>query len=127
VTDLSDTNDLAVRKVLQVQRAEVLARIREVQKELEGIVLASRQGNADDEHDPEGSTTAYERARVQALLAAAESNLNDVDRALSRLRNGEYSLCEGCHSRISAERLAALPAGRTCFECASRSERAYVP
>ncbi|HEY1831601.1 MAG TPA: TraR/DksA C4-type zinc finger protein [Acidimicrobiales bacterium] len=92
-----------------------------MQQDLDAIVLASENANADDEHDPEGSTIAYERAQVAALLAAAESSLGDIDRALSRLSDGQYALCERCQSTISLERLAALPAGRTCFECASRT------
>jgi RNA polymerase-binding transcription factor DksA len=111
----------AVRELLEAERADMLARIRAMQDDLDSIVLASQNANADDEHDPEGSTIAYERAQVAALLAAAESSLGDIDRAMSRLSDGQYAVCERCHSPIPAERLAALPAGRTCFECASRT------
>src|SRR3984957_2283011 len=111
-------DESAVRDVLQVERAATLARMRAMQTDLDAIVDASANANTDDEHDPEGSTIAYERAQVAALLAGAQSNLGDIDRALIRLAAGDYSLCERCHSQISAERLAALPAGRTCFECA---------
>lgn len=111
----------AVRELLQAERAVILTRVRAMQQDLDAIVLASENANADDEHDPEGSTIAYERAQVAALLAAAESSLGDIDRALSRLSDGQYALCERCQSTISLERLAALPAGRTCFECASRT------
>jgi DnaK suppressor protein len=106
------TDETVVREILRAERAQILARIRATQEDLDAIVLASYNANADDEHDPEGSTIAYERAQVAALLAAAESSLGDVDRALSRLTEGQYALCE---------RLVALPAGRTCFECANRS------
>ena len=75
----------------------------------------------DDEHDPEGSTIAYERAQVAALLDQARFNLKDLESALARLSAGDHSLCERCHSQISPERLAALPAGRTCFDCAKNA------
>jgi DnaK suppressor protein len=91
-----------------------------MQADLDAIVDASANANADDEHDPEGATIAYERAQVAALLAGARSNLKDLNDALERLSTGDYSVCERCHSQISAERLAALPAGRTCFECANK-------
>ena len=90
-----------------------------IEEDLDAIVDASTTVNADDEHDPEGSTIAYERAQVGALLARAQTNLGDIERALARLVAGEYSVCERCHSQISAERLAALPAGRICIECAA--------
>ena len=114
-------DESAVRDVLQVERAATLARIRAMQRDLDAIVSASANANTDDEHDPEGSTIAYERAQVIALLAGAQSNLGDLDCALVRLSAGEYSVCERCHSQISAERLAALPAGRTCFDCANNA------
>ncbi len=111
-------DESAIHDVLNVERAEILARIRALQADLDAIVAASANANPDDEHDPEGSTIAYERAQVAALLARAQSNLGDLDCAVARLSAGGYSVCERCHSQISAERLAALPAGRTCFVCA---------
>jgi RNA polymerase-binding transcription factor DksA len=112
-------DESAIRDVLNVERAETLARIRATQADLDAIAAAN--ANTDDEHDPEGSTIAYERAQVAALLAGAQSNLGDLECALARLSAGDYSVCERCHSQISAERLAALPAGRTCFDCANNA------
>src|ERR1700743_3480908 len=114
-------DEAAVGGILNVERGAALARIRAMQADLDAIVAASANANTDDEHDPEGSTIAYERAQVTALLAGAQSNLGDLDRALARLSAGEYSVCERCGSPISAERLAALPAGRTCFDCANNA------
>jgi RNA polymerase-binding transcription factor DksA len=119
--DPSGADEAAVRKLLGEEREETLARIRSIQEDFDAIVTASHHANADDEHDPEGSTIAYERAQVAALLAAAELHLSDLECALARLSDRQYWLCERCHAPISADRLAALPAGRTCFECASRS------
>ena len=91
-----------------------------MQADLDAMFDANANANTDDEHDPEGSTIAYERAQVAALLAGAQSALADLDDALDRLSAGNYSVCERCHSQISAERLAALPSGRTCFDCANK-------
>jgi DnaK suppressor protein len=112
-------DESAIREVLNMERAETLARIQAMQEDLDAIVAATAEANTDDEHDPEGSTIAYERAQVTALLVSARSNLVDLDCALARLSAGDYSVCERCHSQISPERLAALPAGRTCFDCAN--------
>ncbi|MGD0310861.1 MAG: TraR/DksA C4-type zinc finger protein [Acidimicrobiales bacterium] len=87
--------------------------------ELEGLAADSGDANGDDEHDPEGSTLAYERAQVAALLAEAECNLGDLDTASARLKAGTYSVCEACGEKIALERLEALPAARRCIGCAS--------
>jgi DnaK suppressor protein len=117
---MSMMDESAIRDALDVERAATLARIRAMQADLDAIIAASANANSDDEHDPEGSTIAYERAQVTALLASAQSNLWDIDCALKRLSAGTYLACDLCHSQISAERLAALPAVRTCFECANQ-------
>jgi RNA polymerase-binding transcription factor DksA len=111
-------DESAIRDVLRVERVATLARIRDMQADLDAISSASANANTDDEHDPEGSTIAYEMAQVAALLAGARANLEALECALARLSAGTYSICEQCDSPISAERLAALPAGRTCIECA---------
>jgi DnaK suppressor protein len=109
------TDDQAVEN----ERSAALARVQALETEFEALAGDSVDANADDEHDPEGSTLAYERARVAALLDKARANLDDVDRALARLAVGRYSVCEECGTQISAERLAALPAVRICLACAT--------
>ena len=81
-------DESATRDVLDVERAATLARIRAMRADLDAIVDANANANTDDEHDPEGSTIAYERAQVAALLAGAQSNLGDLDCALARALSG---------------------------------------
>ena len=73
----------------------------------------------DDEHDPEGSTIAYERAKVLALLAAARRDLVAIDAALRRTDDSTYGACLTCGRLISHERLDAVPATTTCIDCAN--------
>jgi DnaK suppressor protein len=96
----------------------VAARIGELTSQFDSIVAESLDANADDEHDPEGSTIAYEKAQVASFITGARANLHELDQALIRLAAGCYSVCEGCGRQIAPERLAALPAVRTCIECA---------
>jgi len=103
---------------LLAERAAVLAQIEALTREFEGVVDASRSSNADDEHDPEGATIAFERQQVVALLEQARSRLADVDAALARREAGGYGVCESCGRPIAPERLAARPAARTCIDCA---------
>lgn len=78
----------------------------------------STQAGPDDEHDAEGSTVGYERARVAALLRAAEATLDRLDDALERRREGRYGRCVACGKAIVAERLRALPGIDRCTDCA---------
>lgn len=113
--------DEAIRAALLEQRAETLARIERMSAEYEGIVAASADTNADDEHDPEGPTIAFERAQVGSLLARSRAYLVELDRAEARLEAGRYGSCERCGAPIGAERLVARPAVTTCIRCAART------
>jgi len=110
------------RARLNAVRTETLARIEALREEHERFVAASVSSNADDEHDPEGATIAFEREQVSALVRAAEQALTDTDEALARLDSGGYGLCEGCARPIAAERLEARPGARTCIDCAREAE-----
>ena len=49
------------------------------------FVEASQDSNADDEHDPEGATIAFERSQVDALVRRTRLRVAEVDAALARL------------------------------------------
>jgi len=74
----------------------------------------------DDEHDAEGSTIGFERARVAALLAQSQRRVADLEAAVERVRAGTYQSCERCGGDIGILRLEALSATRVCRCCASR-------
>ena len=107
------------RGVLAAERADVVGRIVELRRELDQLVQASVGANADDEHDPEGATIAFERAQLSSLLAAAERRSAEIDRTVASLDAGTYGQCERCGQPIGAERLAARPRATTCVTCAS--------
>jgi DnaK suppressor protein len=109
----------ALRAVLGAERVTTLARIGAMTSEFEEIVAAAVGSNDDDEHDPEGSTLAFERAQVASLLREARAYLSDLDRALARLDEGGYGDCAACGAPIAPERLLARPATETCVDCAA--------
>ncbi|UOY02003.1 TraR/DksA family transcriptional regulator [Blastococcus sp. PRF04-17] len=103
---------------LEAERAAALGQIEALTREFDEVVAASKASNADDEHDPEGATIAFERQQVAALLDQARRRLADVETALARRSAGAYGSCENCGRPIAPERLAARPAARTCIDCA---------
>ncbi|SDQ48068.1 TraR/DksA C4-type zinc finger protein [Quadrisphaera sp. DSM 44207] len=112
---------------VEQQLREALARADEqvaaLQRQHALVVAASQGSNADDEHDPEGSTIAFERAQVAALLERARRTGRDLARALDRLHDGTHGRCEVCGTTIAAGRLQARPDARTCIACASARGR----
>ncbi len=104
---------------LDLERREAVRRLTDLTDDFAEIVAASRDSNADDEHDPEGSTIAFERSQLGALAAQARHHLAEIDAAEARVAAGTDGVCERCGRTISDERLEARPVARTCIGCAS--------
>jgi RNA polymerase-binding transcription factor DksA len=104
--------------LLEEERARIHERLADLVADYAGIVAASADSNADDEHDPEGATIAFERSQVGALVAQARAHLDEVDAALERVKAGVYGTCEQCGRPIAPARLEARPVARTCIACA---------
>lgn len=112
------TDHDTARPALLAERENASALRDSLVRDVADIVAASKGSNADDEHDPEGSTIAFERSQVVSLLAQTRRRLDDVDAALERLADGTYGTCRSCGSDIPAARLEARPVARTCVSCA---------
>jgi DnaK suppressor protein len=93
-----------------------LARLRQ---DFEEIVQASADSNADDEHDPEGSTIAFERSQLESSIHRVQRRLDEIGDARTRVAVGGYGWCESCGEPIAAARLQALPLARSCIACAT--------
>lgn len=104
---------------LEAERQRTLRRLAGLAADFAGVVAASQDTNADDEHDPEGATIAFERSQVAALVAQVERHLAEVEAAIGRLADGSYGTCERCGEPIAPARLEARPAARTCMACAT--------
>ncbi|MFL6166041.1 MAG: TraR/DksA family transcriptional regulator [Ornithinibacter sp.] len=113
-----------VAAALESERTTARARLARTDEDLAALFAASRDSNADDEHDPEGQTIAYERAQLTASADAARDHLREVDAAAARLAAGTYGVCEVCSRPIGVARLEARPTARTCVEHAPPARRA---
>ncbi|MDQ1512801.1 MAG: DnaK suppressor protein [Microbacteriaceae bacterium] len=96
-------------------RAETLATIAELDGQIARVTAARANANTDDEHDPEGSTIAFERSQADALRDAAQHRLAEIDAAEQRIRDGGYGRCEVCGEPIAEARLAARPLATRCI------------
>jgi DnaK suppressor protein len=110
---------VSARQRLAAERDRTMARLERLRVEHAGFVAASKDSNADDEHDPEGTTIAFERSQVATLVREGEQHLIDIHAALARLDAGSYGTCEGCGSPIPDGRLEARPTTRHCVQCAA--------
>lgn len=48
---------------------------------------------------------------------ALENDLKKVNKALDKIKKGNYGICKNCKKKISKKRLEALPEADTCINC----------
>ena len=110
---MSTSQEAAAARLVE-ERASLTAQLARMEQDLTDLFAASRDTNADDEHDPEGQTIAYERSQLSSLIDRARAHLAQIDAAMTRLTDGRYGLCEVCGEPIAPARLEARPTARTC-------------
>ena len=81
---------------LAAREAELRRQADALEVQLAELVEAAADANADDEHDPEGPTLAFERQQVAAVLESARGEL----------------------AELAAARLEARPVATECIDCA---------
>ena len=68
----------------------------------------------------EGTTEAVERISSTAAARSIAAALAEVDRALEKVDEGTYGLCDNCGQLIGSERLEAMPSATLCVTCSAR-------
>ena len=105
---------------------------------LEPVLLARREqlarqvGRLEDDLDwlqRNVESEVLEEGQEQALAGVLErldehdrAELVAIERALARLRGGDYAACEACHTTIPLARQQALPTATFCRPCAESRE-----
>ncbi|HEX6947785.1 MAG TPA: TraR/DksA C4-type zinc finger protein [Acidimicrobiia bacterium] len=66
----------------------------------------------------DGTTEAVERLATTATARSLAASIADIDRALEKIGEGTYGVCDRCGEPIAPARLEALPATALCVRCA---------
>jgi RNA polymerase-binding transcription factor DksA len=75
--------------------------------------------DVEDEGDTADRAEDYEER--SSTLSVLENRLNDINKALSLIENGQYGICEVCKNKIEEERLNVNPSSRTCENCLEKN------
>jgi DnaK suppressor protein len=110
-----------LRQQLEAEIAGLVADIREAES-----AIAERLGDAavDAGDDPaDAGAKTYEREHELALTENARELLALSERALARIDDGTFGVCESCGQPIGKARLQAFPRATLCVSCKQREER----
>jgi len=119
---------MAVRKPAETAPE---ARLEADKRELESLCSASEEEAGlhtplaevtggvvtNDSEDTDMASVLAGRETTDILISLLDQNRVQVERALERVREGQYGVCEDCARRIPQERLKFQPASTRCVEC----------
>lgn len=109
--------------------AGIEARLRtrrdELAGELERLTRPPEEGTAVSfgKRIGDGTTEAVERIASTAQARSIADALARVDRALAKIDEDSYGICDSCGRMIPEERLEAKPDATRCVDCLSRADR----
>lgn len=69
----------------------------------------------------DGTTEAVSRLTDVGVGGSLEASEARIARALEKLAEGSYGVCDGCGRPIARARLQAAPESALCIECARRA------
>jgi DnaK suppressor protein len=69
------------------------------------------------------ASVTFERELGSGLEEGAQAALARIDRALARIEDGTYGICERCGKPIRRERLLARPSATLCIDDQRLSDR----
>ncbi|UKA51717.1 TraR/DksA C4-type zinc finger protein [Arthrobacter sp. FW305-123] len=107
------------RFLLEEERNRKLELLKSLRSDITSVSLARQDSNVDDEHDPEGSTIAFELSQASALMGQSRLGLEQIEAALVRIADGTYGQCAVCGVPIPEGRLEARPWTPFCVHHAS--------
>ncbi|MDP3891356.1 TraR/DksA C4-type zinc finger protein, partial [Nocardioides sp.] len=106
---------------LHDHRERLEAEVHDQEEELAGLMRDAGDGAGQDQADM--GATSFERDHELTVVNNARDMISQIDRALGRIDDGTYGVCESCGNPIGKMRLMAFPRATLCLSCKQREER----
>ncbi|MGA6974229.1 MAG: TraR/DksA family transcriptional regulator [Candidatus Binatus sp.] len=101
----------ALRRLLAKERADTLARVKELMRE------QARNGGQPPADEMDVARSLSEVETHAALFDRAQERLGAIDAAIARLGAGVYGTCARCGDEIPLARLQVIPFAQYCVDC----------
>lgn len=110
-----------VREQLASEVAGFRAEIAQAESEI-AERLGDAVGDAGDDQADAGAKT-FQREHTLALTQHARDLLELSEKALAKIDEGTFGVCESCGQPVGKARLQAFPRATLCVTCKQREER----
>lgn len=117
------------RKPTKQEMAEFLELLLSRRKQLMGDMKGLEAEAFSDEtqvvstnHLADSSFEQYEQEFTLSMIENEADELREIGRALDKIEEGTFGVCESCGIDISIERLRVMPYTRVCIHCRTKFE-----
>jgi DnaK suppressor protein len=109
-------------EIVRDDKSELEQELEEIQSQIDALKagLEEKPDYGLGQGDPTITRWEFDQAMLERLEERAES----LKRALGRLDEGTYGVCERCGNAIHPDRLEILPDTKICIQCAQSGEQA---
>lgn len=112
-----------LKQQLLQERERLQREIAQLDAELSESLEDSSEESPYDQHMAETAGITLDREIDLTLEENARASIAQIDRALQKLENGSYGLCDKCGQPIGEARLRIAPFATLCVECKRLEER----
>ena len=114
---------------LELVRRELVGRRDETRERVARLAARPERGAAQGfgKRIGDGTVEAISRLTDIGVGSSLEAGLARTERALAKIDEGTYGLCDACGQPIGEGRLRALPDGVLCLDCAASERRPPAP
>jgi DnaK suppressor protein len=109
---------------LDAVRAELEERLDRTRRRVDGLAARPELGSAQGfgKRIGDGTVEAISRLTDIGVGESLESTIGHLERALAKLEEGTYGLCDACREQIPLARLRAMPDRSLCVSCAAKAQ-----
>ncbi|WP_431841162.1 TraR/DksA family transcriptional regulator [Calidifontibacter indicus] len=95
--------------------------LKSIEADIAGLIHDDNGGAGDDQADV--GSKALEREYEYSLAQNNRASMEQAIRAMARIDDGTYGICESCGNPIGKLRLQAFPRATLCMQCKQKQER----
>jgi len=96
----------------------LLSRKEQIEKNINSVSTEISELNTSDLNDEGDHASANNNSMVEsAIIEQQKKELSEIDKALGKIRNGGYGICEMCEDDIGFQRLKVKPHAVYCIDC----------
>ena len=113
-----------LRERLRAERSDLQAQLNELEASTFSVNQSDLSGEMGfDEEYADAGTATFERERDLSLVNNLRDLTERIDKALTKIDEGTYGLCDRCGKPIEKLRLKALPYANLCIKDKQAEER----